>query len=111
MSTAIRLSDICPVSRQTYLEDRVCALLQAVGLLLWIGGIAVLISLAGIQGDPWRVVSFSIYGATLIIVYSSSAIYHASLHPPRKRVLKVVDDPAHCLREVSERGRPKVRFR
>ncbi len=92
MSTAkaIRLSDICPVSQQSYREDLVCALLQGIGLFLCVGAIAVLISLAGVDGDPWRVVSFSIYGATLIIVYLTSTLYHSARHVGRKRVLKLV---------------------
>lgn len=91
MGRAIRWWDTCPVSRQTYLEDLVCALLQGVSLFLCIGGVSVLISLAGVYGDAWQVVSFSIYGATLIIVYVSSTLYHAARHLGRKRFLKEVD--------------------
>lgn len=45
------------------------------------GGLAVigaifLIVIAAIQKDPWRVVSFSIYGVTLIFLYVVSSLYH-----------------------------------
>jgi hemolysin III len=91
MATATKSGDVCPVSRQTYLEDLVCALIQGVSLLLCIGGIAVLVSLAGIHGDAWQVVSLSVYGATLIVVYLSSTLYHSARHVRRKRVFKLVD--------------------
>lgn len=91
MSFSHSLLDICPVSKQTYLEDLVCALVQVFGLALSIAGVSVLITLAGMNGDAWRIVSISIYGATLVIVYLSSTIYHGTRDKRRKLVLKVLD--------------------
>ena len=91
MPYALSLDDVCPVSKQTYLEDLVCAVFQAVTLALGIGAVATLLTLAGVFGNAWHNVSFSIYGATLIIVYLFSMLYHATRHPERKRVLKSVD--------------------
>lgn len=48
------------------------------GVLLAIAGAAVLITLGAMQGDAWKVVSFSIYGATLIALYGSSTLYHST---------------------------------
>lgn len=39
-------------------------------------GLVVLVVLAVRQGDAWKIVSFSIYGLTLILVYASSTLYH-----------------------------------
>lgn len=85
------LLDICPISKQTYLEDLVCSIVQVLGLVLAVGGIAVLVTLAGIKGEAWRISSFSIYGASLVIVYLSSTIYHGTQAQGRKAVLKVLD--------------------
>jgi hemolysin III len=47
------------------------------------------------QGDPRRVVAFSMYGASLILLYSASTIYHWRVLPPRgEDILKRLDHVA-----------------
>jgi hemolysin III len=46
------------------------------GAVLAIGGTAVLVVMASLRGDAWKIVSFSIYGATLIMLYLASGLYH-----------------------------------
>ena len=46
------------------------------GTALAIGGTAALVVTASLQGDAWKIVSVSIYGATLILLYLSSTLYH-----------------------------------
>jgi len=46
-----------------------------VGAALAIAGMVFLIIRA--QGNPWQVVSFAIYGATLVALYVASTLYHA----------------------------------
>lgn len=82
---------ICPVSRNTRREDLACAYIQGSGLVLAIGGVATLLSLAGVYGDAAQIVSLSIYGATLIILYAFSAAYHASTRLKRKMWYRLVD--------------------
>lgn len=63
------------------------------GVLLSTSGLVALVALA--HGDPWRVVAFSIYGASLILLYSGSTVYHwAALSSPRKDLLKRLDHAA-----------------
>ena len=81
----------CPISRNTRLEDQVCAVIQGTGLVLGIGGVATLVALAGVYGSASAIVGFSIYGATLIIMYASSTAYHAASKPKRKFRLRIVD--------------------
>lgn len=50
---------------------------HVVGAALALGGSIVLITLAVLQGDPWKLLSFSIYSVTLVLLYSASAIYHS----------------------------------
>ncbi|MBL8518923.1 MAG: hemolysin III family protein [Betaproteobacteria bacterium] len=66
------------------------------GVLLAIAGAAVLITLGAMQGDAWKVVSFSIYGATLITLYSSSTLYH-SMRGRAKDVFRKLDHSAIYL--------------
>lgn len=54
-------------------------------------GLIVLVVLATLYGDVWRIVSFSIYGATLIILYLASTLYHSFRNRRVKRIFKILD--------------------
>jgi hemolysin III len=56
------------------LKDPFSSLSHAVGSLLAVAGLVLLIVWS--KGDPWRVTSFAIYGATLILLFAASALYH-----------------------------------
>src|SRR5674476_1166999 len=47
-----------------------------VGSLLALAGSVVLIVLGSLSHDVWKIVSFSIYGVSLVLMYSSSTLYH-----------------------------------
>lgn len=49
-----------------------------IGALLALAGAVVLIVLGALKGDPWKVVSFAVYGTTLVLLYSFSTIYHST---------------------------------
>ncbi|ABA56690.1 HylII [Nitrosococcus oceani ATCC 19707] len=49
-----------------------------VGAVAALAGLVVLVVLAARQGDPWKIVSFSIYGTTLFLSYLASTLYHGS---------------------------------
>ena len=61
-----------------YHGERFNAYSHLIGTLLAVIGTVILIVLASMQGDPWKIVSFSIYGATLILLYGSSTLYHST---------------------------------
>jgi len=58
-------------------EEIVNAITHGIGSLLSIAALVVLIIVAGRHGDIWHLVSFSIYGSTLILLYLSSTLYHS----------------------------------
>jgi hemolysin III len=72
-------------------EEIVSAWIQRVMLFASVAAAAVMISLTGVFGDAWQIVSASVYGAALILLYGMSAWYHGTHYPARKRVLKVLD--------------------
>jgi hemolysin III len=72
-------------------EEIANSLIHAFGTALSVAGLAVLVVLAAIHGDAWRVVSFSIYGSTLVILYLASTLYHGVQHPRLKAILQIVD--------------------
>ena len=64
---------------------------HGVGTLLAIGGMVVLIVFSAIYADAWAVVSTSIYGATLIILYTMSTLYHSLTNKTAKRFFRIMD--------------------
>ncbi|MGB0127383.1 MAG: hemolysin III family protein, partial [Rhodocyclaceae bacterium] len=61
-----------------YYGERFNGYSHLVGTILAVSGAAVLIVLGALNADPWKIVSFSIYGATLVLLYSFSTIYHST---------------------------------
>ena len=60
--------------------------------MLSILGTVLLISEASSQGAPWRIVSFSIYGASLIFLFSASALHHGiNGSPELEQTLRMMD--------------------
>lgn len=78
-------------------EDIVNALLCGACLLLSVAGLAALVTPAARRGDAWQVVSFSVYGASLITLFTASTLYHAMQAPRRKRFFEIVDQSAIYL--------------
>ncbi len=62
------------------------------GALLAAAGAATLIVMAAQQGDPWKITSFSIYGAMLLALYAISTLYHST----RGRLKHVLQKLDHC---------------
>lgn len=73
-----------------YYGEKLNAWTHLVGAILALIGTTVIIVLAALGGDPWKVVSVSIYGATLVMLYSASTLYHSS-RGRAKSVLKKFD--------------------
>ena len=62
---------------QTLGEEIANSITHGIGAGLSIAALVILVVLASRRGDIWRIVSFSIYGATLILLYLSSTFYHS----------------------------------
>jgi hemolysin III len=66
------------------------------GALLALTGTVVLVTAGALQGDAWKVVSFAIYGASLVLLYGFSTLYH-STRGRLKRVFQALDHNAIYL--------------
>jgi hemolysin III len=74
-------------------KDPVSCYSHLAGVLLSIAGLVVLVVASG--GDPWRIVGFSIYGASLVLLYTASTVYHwLDLSPRGDDLLKRIDHVA-----------------
>ena len=73
-----------------YHGERFNAWTHLVGALMSVDGVMVLIAMTVRMGDPWKIVSVSVFGATLILLYSASTLYH-SLRGRAKLILRKLD--------------------
>ena len=78
-------------------EEIAHAVSHGIGILLSIAGLAVLVAFASLYGNAWHITSSSIYGATLILLYTASTLYHGIPQPAVKRVLRRIDHAAIFL--------------
>ncbi len=88
---ALALSDELQASKYARREELANTITHGLGAALSVAGLCVLVSLAAIKGDVWRVVSFSIYGSSLVLLYSASTFYHASRSERARRLLRIFD--------------------
>lgn len=79
-----------------YKGERFNSITHLVGASLALVGGAVLVTYAAIGGETNRIVSYSIYAATLFLLYLASTLYH-SFPDPAKKVLRVFDHQAIYL--------------
>ncbi len=76
--------------------ERFNGISHLVGAALALAGAVVLVVAASLDGDARRIVSFSVYGATLFLLYLVSTLYH-SLPGRAKNVFRVLDHQAIYL--------------
>jgi len=72
-------------------EEIANAVTHGVWAMLSMAGFAILVVSAAVRGDAWHVVSFAVFGASALLLFTMSTIYHAIAAPRAKRVLKVLD--------------------
>jgi len=72
-------------------EETINALTHGLGAVLGVGGLAVLVAMAVLHGDAWHIVSCSIYGGTLVLLFTSSTLYHSCRGERVKHAFRIVD--------------------
>lgn len=76
--------------RKIRLKDPFSGLSHWIGAALSVAGLVFLILES--QGKAWQITSFAIYGATLILLYAASALYHSlRVHPKAENALFGLD--------------------
>ncbi len=92
MTASISNSD-GSVRRQKLGEEILNAISHGVGALLAVAGLVLLVVRAAKYGGAINVVSVAIFGASMIVLYLVSCLYHALAESKGKRVFQVLD---HC---------------
>jgi hemolysin III len=70
---------------------------HGIGLAASIVGLTLLIVYATVHGDAWHVVSFTVFGLALLMLYTSSTLYHAHREQRAKLLFRKLDHAAIFL--------------
>lgn len=68
-------SSILP--KYTKNEEIMNAVTHGIGAGLSIAGLVILVVFASMHGDVWKIVGSAIYGASMIVLYTASTLYHS----------------------------------
>ncbi len=88
------MKDIEEIKYYSPIEEKINIISHAIGFILSIVALVLLVTHANLHGDVWHIVSFSIFGASLIILYAASTFYHNAKKPELRNRLKIIDHAA-----------------
>ncbi|RUR30284.1 hemolysin III family protein [Vreelandella andesensis] len=82
-------------SEFSIIEEWLHSITHGVGAVLSLIGMVVLLVVASLAAhiDPWKIVSLSLYGTTLVLLYTASTFYHGISHRRWKQRFQMLD---HC---------------
>lgn len=93
--TVVRRTKLCDrvLPSYTKAEELFNMISHIIGAVLGVVALVLCVVVSAMKHDPWAVVGSSIYGASLIILYAMSSIYHGLPLNMGKKVMQVMD---HC---------------
>jgi hemolysin III len=78
-------------------EEVASSVIHGIGIVLSIAGLAILVASSAVYGGAREVVASSVFGSTLILLYTASTLYHSIPGVVAKRVLRTLDHIAIVL--------------
>ncbi len=72
-------------------EEIASSITHGIGVALSIAGLTVSLVFASLYGNAWHIVGFCIFGISLILLYTSSTLYHGFQNPKIKHIFRVID--------------------
>lgn len=91
------MTTAAPHARYSNSEEIASSVIHGLGIVLSIAGLAVMVAFAALYGDAWVITSAAVYGTTLIVLYTTSTLYHGIPNAGAKRVLRLLDHSAIFL--------------
>ena len=85
------MKDVERIKYYSPIEEKINIISHAIGFILSIVAFVLLVAHASLHGDVWHIVSFSIFGASLIILYAASTFYHSAKKSELRNRLKIID--------------------
>jgi hemolysin III len=79
------------------LEEIANSITHGIGFVLSLAGFAALLILALTRGSKWHIVGCGVYGATLVLVFAASTLYHSLQEPRLKDLFRTADQVAIFL--------------
>jgi hemolysin III len=95
--TAATKREVLPISGQSAIEEVVNSFTHGIGILFGFAATILLIFFSASTGDPYLTIGCSIFGATMILQYSASTLYHSLRGRRAKRIMQVLDHVAIYL--------------
>ncbi len=75
-------------------EEIANVITHGLGLALSVAALVLLVVFASLKGDVWRIVSFSVYGVSLVVLYLASTLFHGAKNLRKKAKLNKFDHSA-----------------
>ena len=72
-------------------EEILNVITHGLGFLLSIAALVLLVVFAALRGNVWHIVSFSIYGVSLVVLYLASTLYHITQKQSLRNKLNIFD--------------------
>jgi len=85
------MRDIDGIKYYSPIEEKINVISHAVGFIFSMVALVLLVRHATRHGDVWHIVSFSIFGASLIILYAASSFYHSAEKSELRNRLNIID--------------------
>ena len=75
----------------TVKEEVLSSVVHGIGIVLGVVSLTLLVTLSAVYANVWAVVSTAVFGASIILLYTASTVYHAIPNPTIKARLKKLD--------------------
>ena len=85
------MKDLEGIKHYSPIEEITNIISHAIGFVLGIVALVFLVIYASMYGDLWHIVSFSVFGTSLIILYGASTFYHSTKKPELRSRLRIFD--------------------
>jgi hemolysin III len=72
-------------------EEIFNSIIHGAGILISIAGLILLAVFSSLYGKSIHIVSCTIFGITLVLLYTASTLYHSSRNPQIKHVFRIID--------------------
>ncbi|HOO74409.1 MAG TPA: hemolysin III family protein [Tepiditoga sp.] len=72
-------------------EEVANSIIHGFGMLFSLAALVLMIIFSALEGTAWHVVSTSIFGVTLLLLYTSSTLYHALTNRKAKNLFQIFD--------------------
>src|SRR5271169_2056096 len=82
---------IAETGKYSLIEEIVNSIIHGTGILISLAGLVLLIVFSSLYGKASHIISCTIFGITLVLLYTASTLYHSFREPQIKHVFRIID--------------------